>query len=90
MEPDRENHDLVSIHNCEDDNEAGIIISMLEAKGIEALLDSNLPHSVLPVGGDAQILVNESDADEARRIIAEMQEASELDDEPLDDKDAEV
>jgi hypothetical protein len=90
MEPDRENHDLVAIYTCEDDNEAEIIISMLEANGIEAVLDSNLPHSVLPVGGDAQILVNEADEDEARRILEEMQQEYALEDEPLDDNETGV
>ena len=69
MDAANEDHEVRIVHVCEDDQEAEIIIDFLQANGIEAMLDSNLPHSVLPVAGDVRILVNHSDAEEAVRLL---------------------
>ncbi len=72
-----EDHELVSIHNCEDDGEAEIIIDFLETNDIKAIVDSNVPHSVLPVVSDAHIMVNHADEAEARRLLEEREKAAE-------------
>jgi hypothetical protein len=69
----KKEHELVTAHECTDDIEAQVIISFLESEGIEAFLDSDMPHSVWPVSADANILVNKTDADKARALIAEHQ-----------------
>ncbi|HPO14795.1 MAG TPA: DUF2007 domain-containing protein [Candidatus Hydrogenedentes bacterium] len=71
MSEDMEDHELVSVHECENDDEADIIIALLEANGIEAFLSTEMPHSVLPVSDDAHVLVNREDEEEALRIIEE-------------------
>ncbi len=79
MSKDLEDHGLVSVYECENDEEADIIVGLLESYGIEAVLNSEMPHSVLPVNADAHILVNHADAEEARRIIEDAKENGELD-----------
>jgi len=69
MSEDKEHHNLVSVFECGNDFQAEIIISFLNENGIEAFEGSNLPHSVYPVSGDAQILVNEEDAHAARKLL---------------------
>lgn len=69
MDAANEDHEVRVVHVCEDDQEAEIIIEFLHANGIEAMLDSNLPHSVLPVAEDVRIIVNHSDAEEAVRLL---------------------
>lgn len=64
-------HGLEVVHVSRDDEEAEIIVGFLQSNGIEAIIDSNLTHSVLPVEDDARILVNEDDAERARQLIAE-------------------
>lgn len=76
MSDDMEDHELVSVHECENDDEADIIIALLESNGIEAFLSSDMPHSVLPVSDDAHVLVNREDEEEALRIIEESIESS--------------
>ena len=69
----KKEHDLVTVHECADDIEAQVIISFLESEGIEAFLDSDMPHAVWPVSADANVLVNKADAEKARTLIAEHQ-----------------
>ena len=71
MDSAAEEHDLEVVYECTDDGEAEIIIEYLQSNGIEAMENSNLPHSMLPVAGDAQVVVNEADAEEARRLLKE-------------------
>ncbi len=71
MAKDHQEHELVPVHTCADDGEAEIIIEYLQANGIEAILDSNMPHSVLPVSDDARVLVNRDDAEMAGQLLAE-------------------
>lgn len=71
MNTEFEDHELVSVFSCENDEEADIIVGFLEANGIDAVRNNEVPHSVFPVSSDAHVLVNASDADEARRLIRE-------------------
>lgn len=80
MSTESEDHELVSVYSCESDEDAEIVVGYLEANGIDAMLSNEVPHSVFPVSGDAHVLVNASDADEARRLIRG-REGSEADEE---------
>ena len=79
MSKPAEHHGLVSIHACGQDEEANIVIAFLAENGIEAHLQTDLPHSVLPVSGDCEVYVHEDDADAARKLIAEQLKKSEED-----------
>ena len=65
--------DLVVIFRTHSDVEASIVRSLLDAHGIQAMLSSDVPHSVLPLTinglGEVRLSVLASDADEAQRII---------------------
>ncbi len=65
--------DLVVIFRTHSDIEASIVRSLLDAHGIQAMLSSQIPHSVLPISinglGEVRLSVLASDADEAVRII---------------------
>ncbi len=67
--------DLVVIFRTHSDVEASIVRSLLDAHGIQAILSSQVPHSVLPLTidglGEVRLSVLASDADEAQRIIEE-------------------
>jgi hypothetical protein len=65
-----EEHELVAVHICANDEEADVIISYLEANGIEAMLSTEMPHSIIAVTDDAAVLVNHVDVDEARHLLA--------------------
>jgi hypothetical protein len=67
--PPEESHTLVPVHACANDGEAQVVISFLKSHNIEAFENSNLPHSIYPVVGDGQVLVHESDAEEAMRLL---------------------
>lgn len=69
MSEQEEHHGLVSIHACGNDEEANIVISFLAENGIKARLQTDLPHSVLPVSGDCEVYCHEDDAAEAARLI---------------------
>lgn len=67
----QEGHNLVPVHACANDSEAAVVVSFLSAHDIEAFESSNLPHSIYPVVEDGQILVHESNAEEAFRLLRE-------------------
>ena len=71
MNGSEEHHGLVSIHTCGTDEEANVIIAFLAQNGIDAQLQTELPHSVLPVSGDCEVYCHEDDAAEAIRLIQE-------------------
>jgi len=71
MSEQEEHHGLVSIHACGNDEEANIVISFLAENGIKARIETDLPHSVLPVSGDTEVYCHEDDAKEAIRLIKE-------------------
>lgn len=68
---------LAPVHTCYNDAEAALVVSYLEAYGIAAQANSEVPHSVLPVTvgalGRVRVLVSEADVDEARALLAEAQ-----------------
>ncbi len=74
---DSEHHGLVSIHACGQDEEANIVIAFLAENGISAQLQTDLPHSVLPVSSDCEVYVHEDDAVAARQLIVEQLKKSE-------------
>ena len=69
MSEQEEHHGLVSIHACGNDEEANVVISFLAENGISAQIQSDLPHSVLPVSSDCEVYCHEDDAAEAVRLI---------------------
>jgi len=77
MSEEREHHGLVSIYSCGQDEEANILISFLAGNGITAQLQTELPHSILPVTGDCEVYVHEDDAEAARKLIQEQLKRSE-------------
>ena len=64
-----EHHGLVSVQACASDEEASIVIAFLAENGITAKLETDLPHSILPVSDDCDVYVHEDDAAEAIRLI---------------------
>ncbi len=71
---------LVPVHVCWDDHEADIIVSVLLDGGIEAVLNSEVPHSVLPIKtaglGKVEVLVREAELAEAERVIRSHKDAA--------------
>ncbi len=64
---------LVVIFRTHSDIEASVVRSLLDAHGIQAILSSQIPHSVLPITidglGEVRLSVLASEADEALGII---------------------
>jgi hypothetical protein len=77
MSNTEEHHGLVSVQACASDEEASIIIAFLSENGITAKLETDLPHSILPVSDDCEVYVHEDDAAEAIRLIEEQLKRSE-------------
>jgi len=71
MSNTEERHELVSIQACASDEEASIVVAFLAENGITANVETELPHSILPVSDDCIVYVHEDDAEEARRLIAD-------------------
>jgi len=65
-----EEHGLEMVYSCKDDEEAEIIIGFLKSNGIEANIDSDMPHIAFPVEDDSKIYVNREDAEQARQLLA--------------------
>ena len=77
MSTKEEHHGLVSVQACGTDEEASIVVSFLAENGITARLQTDLPHSILPVSDDCEVYVHEDDAAEAIRLIEEQLKRSE-------------
>ena len=77
MSNNQERHGLVAIQSCVSDEEASIVIACLAENGITAQVETELPHSILPVSDDCLVYVHEDDADAARRLIEEQLKQSE-------------
>ena len=76
---------MVAIYVCHDDNEAAIIVSVLADGGVEALVNSDVAHTVLPVlagvAGEVRVLVDEDKAERALQVIEDHKNsASDADD----------
>lgn len=67
--------DIETVHTCWGDQEAAIIVSLLNSNGIAAVRNSEVPHDVYPLTvdglGAVEIRVPAEDADRAREIIAQ-------------------
>ena len=72
---DENERPMVSVHECYSDEEGEVILSVLRDGGIEGCLNSDVPHSMLPIDGGGlgrvEVLVSEDDAEEARKVIEE-------------------
>ena len=77
MSTKEEHHGLVSVQACVSDEEASIVIAFLAENGITARLQTDLPHSILPVADDCEVYVHEDDAAQATRLIEEQLKRSE-------------
>ncbi len=83
---------LQPVYECWNDQEAAIVISVLEAYGIEARANSEVPHSVLPLTADGlgrvEVLVDGKRLQEAKNVLAEREAAARVGDgeEPVDDE----
>jgi len=75
------NEELVRVFDTQQESEALVVQGLLESAGIEAEVTAiDATQDVFPGVGGTIVLVREEDADEARRVIAESQELSEVDD----------
>ncbi len=78
---DQNGRPMAPVHVCWSDSEAEIVVSVLRDYGIEALINSEVPHSVLPFTanglGKVTVLVAEDVAAEASRILAAQLEGAE-------------
>jgi hypothetical protein len=72
---------MVPIHECWSDSEGTIVVSVLREQGVEARLNSEVPHTVMPLTaaglGKVEVLVSEGDAERAREILEEYEGGSE-------------
>jgi hypothetical protein len=75
------NEELVRVFDTQQESEALVIQGLLQSAGIEAEVTAiDAAKDIFPGVGGTIVLVREEDADEARRVIAESQELSEMDD----------
>ena len=71
MMNDKSEHNLCILARCVTDIEAELIVNLLEENGIESFVDTNIPHSILPVSADALVMVRETDYNQAKQIVEE-------------------
>lgn len=75
---DENERPMVAVHVCWNDNEADIVVSVLRDGGIEARVNSEVPHNVLPITANGlakvEVLVREGEAEEARGLLATYEE----------------
>ena len=79
---ERENErPVVAVHECYNDGEAEVVIALLRDHGIEAIANSEVPHSVLPITADGLgkvlVLVDSDIAEKARDIISQSVDTAE-------------
>lgn len=78
---DENERPMVPIHECWSDSEGTIVVSVLREQGVEARLNSEVPHTVMPLTaaglGKVEVLVSEGDAERAREILEEYEGGSE-------------
>lgn len=77
---DEKGHPMAPVHVCWGDGEAQVVASYLQAHGIEAVINSEVPHSVLPITadglGEVRVLVPESEREAALECLAQRSSAS--------------
>ena len=75
------NEELVRVFDTQQESEALVVQGLLQSAGIESEVTAiDAAQDVFPGVGGTVILVREEDADEARRVIAESQALSEVED----------
>jgi hypothetical protein len=75
------NEELVRVFDTQQESEALVVQGLLQSAGIESEVTAiDAAQDVFPGVGGTIVLVREEDADEARRVIAESQALSEVDD----------
>ena len=80
VQPDP-NEELVRVFDTQQESEALVVQGLLQSAGIESEVTAiDAAQDVFPGVGGTIILVREEDANEARRVIAESQALSEVDD----------
>ena len=80
VQPDP-NEELVRVFDTQQESEALVVQGLLQSAGIESEMTAiDAAQDVFPGVGGTIILVREEDADEARRVIAESQALSEVED----------
>src|ERR1051325_7802557 len=80
VQPDP-NEELVRVFDTQQESEALVVQGLLQSAGIDAEVTAiDATQDILPGVGGTIVLVREEDADEARRVIAESRELSEVDD----------
>ena len=76
---DRSQQKLVKVYTCQNEMEARMVQELLRHAGIESAVNSEMAPGIYPGTwggwGGQDILVIESEAEEARRIISEQHEA---------------
>jgi hypothetical protein len=83
------NEKLVKVFDTERESEALVVKGLLESSGIDADLTSlSAPQDTFPGVGGTIILVREEDAEEARRIIAEVRQSPDAGDDETAEYDA--
>lgn len=76
------NESLVKVFDSEQESEAQVVKGLLDSAGIESdLTSASMAQETFPGLGGMIILVRQEDADAARRLIAEYQNAPAEDDE---------
>jgi len=80
IQPDP-NEKLVRVFDTQQESEALVVQGLLQSAGIEAEVTAiDASQDIFPGVGGTIVLVREEDADEARRVIAESRELSDVDD----------
>jgi hypothetical protein len=80
VQPDP-NEELVRVFDTQQESEALVVQGLLQSAGIDAEVTAiDATQDIFPGVGGTIVLVREEDADEARRVIAESRELSEMDD----------
>jgi len=71
-DPQESHEELVKVFDTEQESEAMVVRGLLEANGIEAMIENlDAPQDVLPGVGGVIILVRPDQAEEAARLIQE-------------------
>lgn len=70
---DNEGKPMIPVHICWDDGEAQVVAGYLKSHGFHAVINSEIPHSVLPLTanglGEVRVLVPAADKDAARQYL---------------------
>jgi len=76
----QDHRELVSVYVASQETMTQVIVALLESAGIECMEASiDAVQDIYPGVGGTRVLVSATDADEARRIIAENKTISESD-----------